>query len=197
LLAILLGLILVNLIQPGKVADLPPDLSFSPDHLHKPDSPLDVLIRMFPVNPFAAAVEGDILGLIFFSILIGFGITQVSDRIRGKILPHIEAAFEVVMQVVHVIIRLVPIGVFGLIVRMCRGAVHCPGDGNSPRSGTAVSGGVDRVAGFHRSRRSAVLRAGDDFYCVGSRGDSGGNGGRDRWDDAGGGPAAGYVPGTG
>ncbi|MCH7650462.1 MAG: dicarboxylate/amino acid:cation symporter, partial [Nitrospinae bacterium] len=118
LLAILLGLALVNLIQPGKVADLPPDLSFSSEQLHKPDSPLDVLIRMVPVNPFAAAAEGDILGLIFFSIVIGFGITQVSERIREKILPPIDAAFQVVMQVVHVIIRLAPIGVFGLIVRM-------------------------------------------------------------------------------
>jgi len=118
LLAIILGLILVNLIQPGKVADLPPDLSFSPEQLHKPDSPLDVLIRMIPVNPFAAAVEGDILGLIFFSILVGFGIIQVSQGIKEKILPPIEAAFEVVMKIVHIIIRLAPIGVFGLIVQM-------------------------------------------------------------------------------
>ena len=113
-----MGLVLVNLIQPGKVADQPPDLSFSPDQLHQPDSPLDILIRMVPVNPFAAAAEGDILGLIFFSIVIGFGITQVSERIREKILPAIEASFQVVMRVVHVIIRLAPIGVFGLIVRM-------------------------------------------------------------------------------
>jgi Na+/H+-dicarboxylate symporter len=118
LLAIVLGLILVNLIQPGKVTDLPLDLSFSSDQLHKPDSPLDVLIRMVPVNPFAAAVEGDMLGLIFFSILMGFGITLVSQPVKEKILPPIEAAFEVVMQVVHVIIRLAPVGVFGLIVRM-------------------------------------------------------------------------------
>ena len=118
LLAILLGLVLVNLIQPGRVAELPSDLSFSPDQLHKPDSPLDVLIRMIPTNPFASAVEGDILGLIFFSVIIGFGLTQVPQSVQQKILSPIGAAFEVVMQVVHVIIRLAPIGVFGLIVRM-------------------------------------------------------------------------------
>ncbi len=118
LLAILLGLILVNIIQPGQAADLPPDPSFSPDRLHKPESPLGILIRMIPVNPFAAASEGDILGLIFFSVVLGIGISQVSGKAREKILPPMDAAFQVVMRVVHLIIRLAPIGVFGLIVGM-------------------------------------------------------------------------------
>jgi len=65
LLAIVLGLILVNLIQPGKVADLPPDLSFSSDQLHKPDSPLDVyrgLVNIFSDSVGAVIIaksEGD------------------------------------------------------------------------------------------------------------------------------------------
>ena len=44
--------------------------------------------------------------------------TQVSQSIRDKILPLIEAGFEVIMRLTHIIIKFAPVGVFGLIVTM-------------------------------------------------------------------------------
>jgi len=118
LLAIFLGLLLVNAVQPGQTAQLDESPGFSPENLKRPDSAIDIIINMIPVNPIAAAVEGDMLALIFFSMIIGFGLTRVPEKVREKLLPPLEAAFQLFMKIVHLIIRLAPVGVFGLIVGM-------------------------------------------------------------------------------
>ncbi len=118
LLAILIGVGLVNSIQPGQGVELGESSALSPESLKKPSSATDLILRIIPINPVAAAAEGDMLGLIFFSILFGFALTQVSQSIRDRILPFIEAGFEVIMRLTHIIIKFAPVGVFGLIVTM-------------------------------------------------------------------------------
>lgn len=118
LLAILIGVGLVNSIQPGQGVELGEGPALSSESLKKPASATDLILRIIPTNPVAAAAEGDMLGLIFFSILFGFALTQVSQSIRDKILPLIEAGFEVIMRLTHIIIKFAPVGVFGLIVTM-------------------------------------------------------------------------------
>ena len=118
LLAILIGVGLVNSIQPGQGVELGEGPAVSSESLKKPASATDLILRIIPTNPVAAAAEGDMLGLIFFSILFGFALTQVSQSIRDKILPLIEAGFEVIMRLTHIIIKFAPVGVFGLIVTM-------------------------------------------------------------------------------
>jgi len=118
LLAILIGVGLVNSIQPGQGVELGEGPALSPESLKKPASATDLILRIIPTNPVAAAAEGDMLGLIFFSILFGFALTQVSQSIRDKVLPLIEAGFEVIMRLTHIIIKFAPLRVFGLIVAM-------------------------------------------------------------------------------
>ena len=118
LLAILIGVGLVNSIQPGQGVELGEGPAVSSESLKKPASATDLILRIIPTNPVAAAADGDMLGLIFFSILFGFALTQVSQNIRDKILPLIEAGFEVIMRLTHIIIKFAPVGVFGLIVTM-------------------------------------------------------------------------------
>jgi len=81
LLAILIGVGLVNSIQPGQGVELGEGPALSPESLKKPASATDLILRIIPTNPVAAAAEGDMLGLIFFSILFGFALTQVSQHI--------------------------------------------------------------------------------------------------------------------
>ncbi len=118
LLAILIGVGLVNSIQPGQGVELGEGPAVSSESLKKPASATDLILRIIPINPVAAAAEGDMLGLIFFSILFGFALTQVSQSIRDRMLPLIEAGFEVIMRLTHIIIKFAPVGVFGLIVTM-------------------------------------------------------------------------------
>ena len=57
LFAILIGLTLTNLIQPGKGVSLGDQNAFDPTQLSKPGSPADILIRMIPLNPVQAASQ--------------------------------------------------------------------------------------------------------------------------------------------
>ena len=117
LFAILIGLTLTNIIQPGTGVNLGGTESFNPENLQKPGSPADILIRMIPLNPFQAASTGDMLGIIFFAIFLGVGLTRIDEK-KGEWLKNFfSASFEVMMNLTQIIIKVAPLGVLGLITK--------------------------------------------------------------------------------
>ncbi|MCB1034472.1 MAG: dicarboxylate/amino acid:cation symporter, partial [Acidobacteria bacterium] len=117
LLAVLVGLMVVNVLQPGAGADFGRAASQQIPELSTPSSPMDLLIDMVPINVMQAAVEGDMLSLILFSILIGMAIASLPAHHSGMLMGFLEAAFEAVMKLTGWIILLIPLGVFSLIAR--------------------------------------------------------------------------------
>ncbi len=116
LLAIFVGLLLVNLIQPGVGADL--GLSKQVEDLSAAkDSFGDTLIQIIPVNIFESFLKGDMLSIIFFSILFGFFITQTGETYRTPLTNFFDALFEVMMKITMFIIKFAPIGIFGIVAR--------------------------------------------------------------------------------
>lgn len=116
ILAILIGLTLSNIIRPGVGVELPgTQEQFDPSQLQQPDSLAGILIRMIPTNPVKAAAEGDVLGIIFFSIIFGFAITKLKGKPHDFLLNLFDHSFHAMMKLTGGIIRLAPIGVFGLI----------------------------------------------------------------------------------
>ena len=116
-LAIMVGLALVNIIQPGVGLVVAQEQMINPDDLEQPGSVVDILMRIIPINPVQAAASGDILGVIFFAIFFGFAITRLPTAKAKPVLSFFQSAFEAMMQVTHAVISLAPIGVFGLISR--------------------------------------------------------------------------------
>ena len=116
-LAIMVGLALVNIIQPGVGLVVAQEQMINPDDLEQPGSVVDILMRIIPINPVQAAASGDILGIIFFAIFFGFAITRLPTAKAKPVLSFFQSAFEAMMQVTHAVISLAPIGVFGLISR--------------------------------------------------------------------------------
>ena len=117
LFAILIGLTLTNLIQPGQGVSLGHQNTFDPTQLSKPGSPADILIRMIPLNPFSAAASGDMLGIIFFAIFLGVGLTRIDSKYSDFLRNFFESSFEVMMNITQIIIKLAPLGVLGLITK--------------------------------------------------------------------------------
>ena len=117
ILAILVGLSLTNLLQPGKGINFSVDSNkFDPSTLSQPNSLADVIIRMIPSNPIKAMADGEILALIFWSIVLGIAITQISDKPKKAIIKGFDYGFELMMKLTQGIISFLPIGVFGLII---------------------------------------------------------------------------------
>ena len=114
-LAIILGLVLVNIFKPGLGIDLTMT-GVAPDLADTDASAIWMIIyRMIPVNPVNAMAEGDMLAVIFFSILLGVFITQLPEKGRTMFTEFFENMFQVMMKMTQFIIGFAPLGVFGLI----------------------------------------------------------------------------------
>lgn len=75
---------------------------------------VDTLLNMIPTNIFTAFSEGNILGIIFFAILLGLSITMVGEKAK-PLFVLFESANEVLLQLVQVIMQFAPFGVFALL----------------------------------------------------------------------------------
>ena len=124
-LAILVGLVLVNTIAPGIVGGEPagPRLGLAEDTEAALQSVegrgagdiAEVFLRMVPVNIIAAAAEGQMLGLIFFSLLFGYFMTRVQPDPAGLLKRMWIGIFETMMKITMWVMRFAPFGVFGLV----------------------------------------------------------------------------------
>ncbi|HKJ67933.1 MAG TPA: dicarboxylate/amino acid:cation symporter [bacterium] len=108
--AVIIGIVLVNIINPGVGVDLA--LQRSPEQA--PPSLIDTLMGIVPANPFQAIVEMDMLPIIFFSILFGIVLTTLKDKAQPMI-RFFDSLNAVMMKMTHWIMELAPYGVFALM----------------------------------------------------------------------------------
>ncbi|MCX4242909.1 dicarboxylate/amino acid:cation symporter [Paraliomyxa miuraensis] len=79
------------------------------------DFGIDTFVNIVTRNPIASAVELDMLGVIFFSLMFGAALTMI-DRERAKpMIAWLEALNDVVIKIVDLAMKLAPYGVAGLI----------------------------------------------------------------------------------
>ena len=123
--AILLGLVLINAVGPGYVDGQPAK------DLLALDTPVDeiaakvegkgagdvaeVFLRMVPPNIVQAAVEGQMLGIIFFAMLFGYFMTRLDNQYSEPLYKLWDGIFHVMMRMTEFIMKFAPLGVFGLV----------------------------------------------------------------------------------
>lgn len=118
--AIVVGLLTANLFKPGVGVQM--------DHLVKSDihkyvettnsvgqhSVIDTFVNIVPTNFFQSVANGDMLAVIFFSVLLGLGIAAIGEK--GKpVLNFFQATSEAMFWVTNQVMKFAPIGVFALI----------------------------------------------------------------------------------
>jgi Na+/H+-dicarboxylate symporter len=116
LLAIITGLVIVNILKPGSGVDiaLPSAEGFS-----LPESDFkQTLINIIPENVFAAMTQADMLALIFFSIVFGVFITKLETSKKELLTNIFDAVFEVMMKITLFVIKFAPIGVMGIVAQV-------------------------------------------------------------------------------
>lgn len=121
--AICIGLILVNVFEPGVGADLSSAQMTEQAEAGKDLRP-DTLLRDFLVdkdrgairNPFKALAEGNVLGIILFTLLLGGGLVAIGEAGKSTI-EVVKGLDKAVMKVVDWVLWLAPLGVFALLQR--------------------------------------------------------------------------------
>lgn len=124
--AVSIGLLLANAIQPGAGLDervkaklLQEYQQSSRDQLDKAmankPSVIDVLLRIIPTNPLRSMADGDMLGLIFFSLALGIALTYLPVARSQPVVNFFDGLNEAIIQLVHLIMKVAPYGVFALM----------------------------------------------------------------------------------
>lgn len=113
LLAVAVGLILVNLLKPGVGAELAADISFEPSS-HEVPSVTKTIVDIVPKNLFKAMAEDKVLSVIFFSLLLGVALSSVGGSAKPMI-TLFDSLNNVMMKITDWIMRLAPFGVFALM----------------------------------------------------------------------------------
>jgi DAACS family dicarboxylate/amino acid:cation (Na+ or H+) symporter len=120
-----LGLIAVNIVQPGKA--IPDDVRTNLMQTYASDASgriqvsaqqnfgIETLVNIVPRNPVKAAVDLDLLALIFFSFVFGAAITMIRAPRAATMIGFLEALNDIVIKVVEFAMKLAPYGVVGLI----------------------------------------------------------------------------------
>ena len=129
MLSITVGLILVNLLMPGVIDG---EAAGSRLNLSSPDAVSEqlarvegrgagditgVFLRMVPPNIVKAASDGQMLGLIFFSLLFGVFMTRITKVYSQTMLNFWFGVYETMMAITLFIMKFAPIGVFGLVAK--------------------------------------------------------------------------------
>lgn len=126
--AILIGLTIVNLVQPGIIDGQPAKsvLGLSADTATVAEKiegkggsdVVGVFLRMIPPNVVSAAAQGQMLGLIFFSLLFGYFMMRVQHEYAEVLHKLWQGVFEVMMRITELVMKFAPIGVFALVAKV-------------------------------------------------------------------------------
>jgi Na+/H+-dicarboxylate symporter len=127
LIAVLVGLAMVNMVEPGIIDGKPAGallgLTTSSDDVvaklghHDMSDALGVFNRLIPSNLIEAAAKGDILGLILFSLAFGYFCSRLPDPLATA-QRHFWVGFQQVMLgITGLVMKFAPYGVFGLVAK--------------------------------------------------------------------------------
>lgn len=111
LIAIIIGLALAAIIQPGVGVDLS---GATPGTLQDPIPIGERMMSIVPTNPVAALAEGNVLAIIFFALIFGMGILVVGAKAQ-PMADIMDAGAEVMLKLTHWVMEFAPFGVFALI----------------------------------------------------------------------------------
>jgi len=111
LVAIIVGLTMAAIIQPGVGVDL---TGATPGALQDPIPIGERMMSIVPTNPVAALAEGNVLAIIFFALIFGMGILVVGKKAQ-PMADIMDAGAEVMLKLTHWVMEFAPFGVFALI----------------------------------------------------------------------------------
>jgi len=125
IIAISIGLLLANTLKPGAGLSEETRTELIQSHSKEAEALIgtdskkptitDILLNIIPTNPVKAFVEGKMLQIIFLALMTGICLSLVPSERSQPVINFFEGINEVMIKLVHIIMKLAPYGVFALI----------------------------------------------------------------------------------
>ncbi|MDH4555823.1 glutamate/aspartate:proton symporter GltP [Pseudomonas sp. BN417] len=120
--AIVVGLLLANIFQPGAGIDMSTlgtvDISRfqqTAQEVQHDHAFIATLLNLIPSNVFAAMARGEMLPIIFFSVMFGLALSSLPAETREPLVKVFQHIADTMFKVTHMIMAYAPIGVFAMI----------------------------------------------------------------------------------
>ena len=119
--AIIIGLFAANIFQPGtginmnalQKSDIQSYVTTT-NEVEKSHGMVETIVNIVPANLFDSLVKGDMLAIIFFSVLFGLGVAAIGEK--GKpVLQFFQGTADAMFYVTNQVMKFAPFGVFALI----------------------------------------------------------------------------------
>lgn len=124
LLAITIGLLIANFIQPGH--KISPDIrdriasEYQADISEKIQQELgvdvvDFIVNLVPTNPINAMANGNMLQIVFFAVIFGITLTMIDKSKSEPVIKFLDGVSDTMIKMVDLVMKIAPYGVFALI----------------------------------------------------------------------------------
>jgi Na+/H+-dicarboxylate symporter len=128
IIALVIGVGLANIVKPGKMVS-PEDSaillsSFQADASSKvanaAEAPsfTDQIISIVPTNPLAALVQGNMLQVIFFAVMLGIALTFMGEERAKLVVDGFDRLNDAMVMLVHIAMKIAPFGVGALLFKV-------------------------------------------------------------------------------
>jgi DAACS family dicarboxylate/amino acid:cation (Na+ or H+) symporter len=124
-LAALLGLFLVNLVRPGEglspeardrlLATYHQNTSQPKEAPQRGQFGIQTLVNVVPRNPITAAAQGDMLGVIFFSLAFGVALALLPPERTKVLIEAVRGLGDAMIVIIDLVMKLAPYGVFAML----------------------------------------------------------------------------------
>jgi DAACS family dicarboxylate/amino acid:cation (Na+ or H+) symporter len=112
--AICIGLLVANLLQPGRWTNVPPPVEKPPETAHA--NPFALFLDNVPrslIGPFTD--EGKVIAVIIIAVAFGISLRKLKARRMETVADVVNVAFQSLLALLHWIIEVIPLAVFGIV----------------------------------------------------------------------------------
>ncbi len=125
LFAILIGLFFVNLFSPGISHSTAGAEAAAQNHLAKPQiaqpqmqTLFALLLQIVPSNIILAFSQGQMLGIIFFSLFFGYALSKIESQASALLMTFWQGIFQTMLKITQILMNVLPYGVFCLVAKV-------------------------------------------------------------------------------
>ena len=116
-LALIIGLVIVNMVKPGNGMHIDPaalDTSGVQNYIKQSESTgfVDFLLHIIPESIIGAFAQGNILQVLFFAILFAIGLSKIGQKAQ-PVLKALHSISDALFAVMRIIMKLAPLGALG------------------------------------------------------------------------------------